>query len=165
MSTVRQRGELDPSKGTWYRSKLVDQASRCPTFLAVKTTYFESGEKDVSSNPPKGFEGQSASISGIRSRHFSGLPTGTAKRWERLPSAQKSQCPHKTGFHKAARFYRLPLFRTAVQRSLPDSYPGKTSMETSRVFPSGEISIPPRSRGKSVSWVASPLSGRIFHTW
>ncbi len=72
-------------------SKSVLQAAWLPgSTLAVNSTSLPSGETVISSNPPQGWVGVSASRSGVSSTG-SATALVTTNRWLRLPSSQVSQ--------------------------------------------------------------------------
>ena len=73
----------------------MDHASSRPASRAANTSVPPSREKAASSGPPKGFEGESASMPRMTST--AGPPAvGRTNQWLRVPLAQVSQCRMKS---------------------------------------------------------------------
>ena len=106
----------------------MDQASSRPTSRAVKTTLRPSGEIVSSSLPPKGREGQSASIV---PHQVDQAPVGEAVREDVIARAVLPGVPvaDEQPVEQPARGLRLAFARSVASRSPRGSFPGKTRIE------------------------------------
>src|ERR1700737_643835 len=146
-----------PATGTRKRSPFVLMASTL-SVTAVKQISFESGEKLMSSGPPRWSEGPTEFAPQFKSR-ASPLPSAAStNKWLRLPSNQWSQWRYKSCLYTRAFTLFLSFSSSRFLLHASSLHSGYTEDANAIVFPSGDHFTKSAPVERCVTACASPPS-------